>query len=329
MALLVADRVQETTTTTGTGNIALDGAVTGYQTFASALANGDTTYYTIADQTGSNWEVGLGTFTSPSTLARTTILSSSNSGSAVSFTAGTKNVFITYPAGRSVLSNSSGVVPVAAGGTSLSTLTANNVLLGNGTSAVQFVAPGTSGNALISNGTTWSSSSVPGGWVYLSTVTASGSATADIETTFDSTYDNYAIVANSVYPSTTGQVIWIRFKISGVYATSLYNYATMYNTGATVTGNQGVSQAQIILTNLSASNSTSITSNFTCNVYAPSSTSVYKTLTVNGISNNVGTLANFITSSWYAGTTALTGVRFLAASGNINGTFRLYGIKKS
>ena len=157
MALLVADRVQETTTTTGTGDITLDGAVTGYQTFASALANGDTTYYTIADQTGSNWEVGFGTFTSPSTLARTTILSSSNSSSAVNFTAGTKNVFITYPAGRSVLSNSSGAVPVAAGGTSLSTLTANNVLLGNGTSAVQFVAPGTSGNLLTSNGSTWSS----------------------------------------------------------------------------------------------------------------------------------------------------------------------------
>ena len=158
MALIVADRVQETSTTTGTGNLTLGGAVTGFQAFSSVLSTGDTTYYTIADQGGANWEVGLGTFTSPSTLARTTILSSSNAGSAVNFTAGSKAVFITYPAGRSVLSNSSGVVPVAAGGTSAATLTANNVLLGNGTSAVQFVAPGTSGNVLTSNGTTWSSS---------------------------------------------------------------------------------------------------------------------------------------------------------------------------
>ena len=157
MALIVADRVQETSTTTGTGSFTLAGAVTGYQTFASVLATADTTYYTIADQGGVNWEVGLGTFTSPSTLARTTILSSSNAGSAVSFAAGTKSVFITYPAGRSVLSNSSGVVPVNVGGTGAATLTANNVILGNGTSAVQFVAPGTTGNVLTSNGTTWAS----------------------------------------------------------------------------------------------------------------------------------------------------------------------------
>ena len=163
MALIVADRVQETSTTTGTGSFTLDGAVTGYQTFASVLSTSDTTYYTIADQGGANWEVGLGTFTSPSTLARTTILSSSNAGSAVNFTAGTKNVFITYPAGRSVLANSSGVVPVNVGGTGASTLTANNVILGNGTSAVQFVAPGTNGNVLTSNGTTWASTTPAAG----------------------------------------------------------------------------------------------------------------------------------------------------------------------
>ena len=157
MALIVADRVQETSTTTGTGSLTLGGAVTGFQAFSSVLSTGDTTYYTIADQGGANWEVGLGTFTSPSTLARTTILSSSNAGSAVNFTAGTKSVFVTYPAGRSVLSNSSGVVPVPAGGPGAATLTANNVLLGNGTGAVQFVAPSTNGNVLTSNGTTWSS----------------------------------------------------------------------------------------------------------------------------------------------------------------------------
>jgi hypothetical protein len=110
MAFIVADRVQETSTTTGTGSFTLDGAATGFRTFASVLSSADTTYYTIAEQGGNNWEVGLGTFTSPSTLARTTILSSSNAGSAVSFAAGTKNVFITYPAGRSVIKDASSVI---------------------------------------------------------------------------------------------------------------------------------------------------------------------------------------------------------------------------
>jgi hypothetical protein len=102
MALIVADRVKETTTVTGTGTATLLGASTGYQSFA-AIGNGNTTYYTIADQTGSNWEVGIGTYTSSgTTLSRDTVLSSSNSGSLVNFTAGTKDVFCDYPAGRSI-----------------------------------------------------------------------------------------------------------------------------------------------------------------------------------------------------------------------------------
>jgi hypothetical protein len=105
MALVLADRVQETTTTTGTGTVTLLGAVTGYQSFA-AVGNANTTYYCIAGQTGSEWEVGIGTYTSAgTTLARTTVLSSSNAGSAVNFSAGTKNVFVTYAAGRSLYSN--------------------------------------------------------------------------------------------------------------------------------------------------------------------------------------------------------------------------------
>lgn len=95
---VLADRVKETTTTTGTGTVTLLGASTGYQSF-SAIGNGNTTYYTIAGQTGSEWEVGIGTYTSSgTTLARTTVISSSNSGSLVNFSAGTKDVFVTYPA---------------------------------------------------------------------------------------------------------------------------------------------------------------------------------------------------------------------------------------
>lgn len=102
MALVLADRVQETTTTTGTGTVTLAGAVSGFQTFA-AVGNGNSTYYTIAGQTGTEWEVGIGTYTaSGTTLSRTTVLSSSNSGSLVTFSAGTKNVFVTYPASVAV-----------------------------------------------------------------------------------------------------------------------------------------------------------------------------------------------------------------------------------
>lgn len=100
MAFILADRVRETSATTGTGSFTLDGAVTGFQSFDAVLNTADTTYYTLALQGATEWEVGIGTFTAPSTLARTTILSSSNSGSAVNFSAGTKDVFITLPASR-------------------------------------------------------------------------------------------------------------------------------------------------------------------------------------------------------------------------------------
>jgi len=108
MPFIIADRVRESSTTTGTGNLTLAGAVVGFQTFDAVLDTGDTTFYVAADQGGPNWEVGIGTFTAPSTLARTTILSSSNGGSIVNFGAGTKDVFISLPASRTVQSVSGG-----------------------------------------------------------------------------------------------------------------------------------------------------------------------------------------------------------------------------
>ena len=105
MALVVKDRVQETSTTTGTGTFTLGGAVSGFQSF-SAIGNGNTTYYAIVG--GTEWEVGLGTYTSSgTTLSRDTVLASST-GSKVSFSAGTKNVFVTYPAGKSEYQDANG-----------------------------------------------------------------------------------------------------------------------------------------------------------------------------------------------------------------------------
>jgi hypothetical protein len=108
MPLVLKDRVKETTTTTGTGTITLLGAATGYQAF-SVIGNGNTVYYCIAEQAGPAWEVGIGTYTaSGTTLSRDTILASSNSGNLVNFGAGTKDVFCTYPAGKSVNQDANG-----------------------------------------------------------------------------------------------------------------------------------------------------------------------------------------------------------------------------
>lgn len=104
MAFLVADRVRETSTSTGTGTFSLAGAVIGYQAFSSAIGNGNTTYYTISNPGVNEWEVGIGTVGS-GTLARTTVLASSTGTSLVDFTAGSKDVFCTYPSEAAVFAD--------------------------------------------------------------------------------------------------------------------------------------------------------------------------------------------------------------------------------
>jgi cytoskeletal protein CcmA (bactofilin family) len=109
MALVLNDRVKETTTTTGTGTLTLAGAVTGFETFGSGVGNSNTTYYAVTLPGTSEFEVGLGTLNSDSsTLARTTVISSSNSDNAVNFSSGTKTIFCTIPASKSVFLDASG-----------------------------------------------------------------------------------------------------------------------------------------------------------------------------------------------------------------------------
>lgn len=154
MPLVIADRVRETSTTTGTGTLTLDGAVTGFRTFSSAIGNTNTCYYTIT--MNGDYEIGLGTV-GAGTLARTTVLKSSNSNSAVNFGAGTKDVFVTYPADKAVYKDasnnvnalgtiSSGVwngteITVPYGGTGVATLT--GIVKGNGQSAFSAAVAGT------------------------------------------------------------------------------------------------------------------------------------------------------------------------------------------
>jgi hypothetical protein len=112
MPLVVKDRVRETSTTTGTGTITLNGAVSNFQSF-TAIGDGNTTFYTITLDSAGEWEVGIGTYTaSGTTLSRDIVLESSNSGSLVPFSAGTKNVFVTYPAETSVSSGKTNVIEV-------------------------------------------------------------------------------------------------------------------------------------------------------------------------------------------------------------------------
>jgi len=112
MALVISDRIKESSTTTGTGTLTLGGALTGFETFTANLSNGDTTYYCCTDNT--DFEVGLGTFTtSGTTLARTTILASSNSNNAVNWSSGTRTVFCTLPAAKTVFLDASGNTSVS------------------------------------------------------------------------------------------------------------------------------------------------------------------------------------------------------------------------
>jgi hypothetical protein len=134
MALVVKDRVQETTTTTGTGTLTLGGAVLGFQTFA-IIGNANQTYYAISDPTTGDFEVGIGTYTaSGTTLSRTTVLESSNSNSLVDFAAGSKNVFCTYPAERAVYLDTAGsavtLLDIGTLGVSTANITTANITSG-------------------------------------------------------------------------------------------------------------------------------------------------------------------------------------------------------
>ena len=144
MAFVIADRVRETTTTTGTGTITLAGAVTNFETFAANLSNADTTYYAIVDNTNSDFEVGVGTFTSSGTTLARSVIASSNSNNLVNFGAGTKDVFITVPASKIVVEDGSN--NVAIGGTVTATAFSGSGAGLTGVDVVNDTSPQLGGN---------------------------------------------------------------------------------------------------------------------------------------------------------------------------------------
>ena len=233
MPLVLKDRVKETSTTTGTGTFTLAGASTGFQSF-SVIGNGTTTFYTIALQGGNEWEVGVGTYTSSgTTLARNTVIESSNGGTLVNFSAGTKDVFVTQPAERTVYDSTG-----STGGTdSINTNTANTVVRrdASGNFSAGTITAALSGNATTATTATNSTNA---------TVTTSSTASAfkvPFANTTASTTGNYGLLQDSeatfTYNPSTNTLVAGVFSGSGASLTALN--ASNLSSG-TVPGDRGV-----------------------------------------------------------------------------------------
>jgi hypothetical protein len=196
MAFAVADRVKETSTTTGTGTLNLAGAEPGYQTFVAGIGNGNTTYYAIVNRATSEFEVGIGTVTDAATdtLSRDTVISSSNSDALVNFSAGTKDVICTLPSEKSYVLDDAGdttisadlsVTSISGSGAGLTTLNASNVSSGTLPDA-RFPAtlPAASGENLTGlNASNLASGTLPDARFPATLPALNGSALTDLEAT--------------------------------------------------------------------------------------------------------------------------------------------------
>ena len=243
-------------------------------------------------------------------------------------------------------------LPVGSGGTGATSLsgittgTATNLAGGsNGTipyqsaaGTTQMLAVGSAGQVLQTNGAGAPSWVTPGGgsWIFLSAVTASNSATVDIETTFDSTYQNYAIVASSVRPVDSVVALRARQKQGGSYKVDNYQYhlSRSNNSANTYAGSaNGNATSYLVANDLSdAAGGPEGGASFVMYIPNPSNTTLRKTVFSMGVVNSAfdGAAQMTLAGANFDLTSALTGIRFFFDSGNISsGTFRLYGIKNS
>jgi hypothetical protein len=305
MALVLADRVRETTTSNGTSAVTLGGAYTGFQTFLDAIGNSNTTYYTISNVVTGEWEVGIGTYTSSgNTLSRDTVLSSSNAGSLVSFTTGTKDVFVTQPAERNVYVNGTDIVAensanlkIAYGGTGLTSYTAGDLPYFATGTALSKLGIGTSNQVLTSSG------SAPQ-W---STNLSIGSLTASADSTFSST-GAVQISAGTTGERPTGAVGKIRWN------STLTQYEGYDGTNWTLLGGAVISNDTSTSTNVYPTFSSVTTGNastlFTSNaklLYKPSTGEFQMSAPVasNGIVvNSLTVAASYTIAAGFSGASA-------------------------
>ena len=215
MAFIYDDRVQEVSSTTGTGTISMGGAVAGYQTFSAAFATGNQIYYCISDHNTGDWEVGYGTLTSgaPWTLSRTAV-SSSNANALVSFIAGTRNVFCTWPAA---------MAQIVEGFLNSSTPTANKVL-----------------TATSSTTATWQYPFIPQNSQSVAyTTVASDAGSQILHPTADTTARTFTIAANSSVPYPIGTAItFVNQHGAGILTIAITTDAMYLAGAAATTGNR-------------------------------------------------------------------------------------------
>ena len=219
MVFKVASRVMETTTTTGTGTLTLLGAVSGFQSFSSGIGNANTTYYAIVHQTAAEWEMGIGTYTSSgTTFSRDTVISSSNSNSAVSFSAGTKNVYCDSPASRTSFINNNGYITPSFPSGSVGVIESSYInLVPTGT--VKTISPNPTGGSTF---TIFGYAAVPSNTLChfealypLARSLVSGGATFTLRSSFDGTasytvmynmVQNFATSTTALYSANNGRV---------------------------------------------------------------------------------------------------------------------------
>jgi hypothetical protein len=305
MSFVIADRVRETTTTTGTGTLSLDGAVAGFQAF-TAVGNNNTTYYTIQGTT--EWEVGIGTYLS-NTLSRDTVLSSSNGGSKLLLTAGTKDVFVTFPAEKTVISVAGQVGAVTLSNTDISGL---GTMATQNANAVEI----TGGTATLSSLKTVTVQATNSAGLSLKNASGTtqinmGAGGGDNLSLNVSTNINGANAQVDISPTGTGHV---HMKPSGAGSVEIAptNTGTLDNL---VIG--GITPKAITGTTITATSFSGSGSGLTS---IPNSALTYSSITINGVATSLGGSASVGTVTSVGGTGTVNG---LTLTGTVTSTGNL------